>query len=239
MVVLCLQDFRESMPSLELRIAAEIFVQPATRLRRLLETPGAAILRRNHVPEIAGYDDPQVRNAFRIAAVLAVDLSNPPPEPEPDKSDAAQKVPPEAAPDAADQSSFAKGLEVWIANAGRSTSVIIDAGEIGGALAMFDAFQRLTLYAPAFQRLEQRVVGLQYGFREGLSVAIVGPTEDVEPPSDAFFEHVAPIPQLSDFRAASFVLRLPGECIGYFQDSLRAAAAWLEENSYANILGSK
>lgn len=207
-----------------------------TRLRRLLDTPGAAILRRNHVPEISGYSDPQVRNAFRVAAVLAVDLSNPPQEPE--TPEPAEKAA-ESGHDPAEEASFAKGLEVWIANAGRSTAVLIDAGEISGALAMFDAFQRLARYAPALQRLDQRVVGLQYGFREGLSIAIAGSPEDREPHGDSFFEHVAPIPQLSDFRAASFVLRLPGDCIGYFQDSLRAAAAWLEDNSYANILGSK
>lgn len=225
------------MPSLELRIAAEIPAQPVTRLRRLLETPGAAILRRNFVPEIPGYPDPHVRNAFRIAAVLAVDLSNPP---EQQDTPSEKGSPPAQAPaEDADQGSFAKGLEIWIANAGRSTCVFVDADEISVALAMFDAFQRLARYAAAYQRLEEGVVGLQYGFREGLSIAVTGPAKEVDPRPESFFQRVPPIPQLSDFRAASFTLRLPGDCIGYFQDSLRAAAAWLEENSYANILGSK
>lgn len=228
------------MPSLELRIAAENPVHPATRLRRLLETPGAAILRRNYVPEVPGYEDPQVRSAFRIAAVLAVDLSNPPQEAEQEEATAGPAAEgAEPGKEAADRLSFAKGLEIWIAHAARSTCVLVDADEIGGALAMFDAYQRLARYAPAFQRLEQRVVGLQYGLREGLNVCIAGAPADVEPRADSFFEKVAPIPQVNDFRAANFTLRLPGECIGYFQDSLRAAAAWLEENSYGNILGTK
>jgi hypothetical protein len=226
------------MPSLELRIAAENPVRPATRLRRLLETPGAAILRRNYVPEIPGYEDPEVRSAFRIAAVLAVDLSNPPEE---QQEGTTEQAADEAEPgsETADRGSFAKGLEIWIAHAARSTCVFVDADEIGGALAMFDAYQRLARYAPALQRLEERVVGLQYGFREGLNVCIAGSPADVEPRADSFFEKVAPIPQVNDFRAANFTLRLSGECIGYFQDSLRAAAAWLEENSYGNILGTK
>lgn len=228
------------MPSLELKIAAENPPHPVTRLRRLLEKPGAAILRRNYVPDVPGYEDPAVRNAFRITAVLAVDLSNPPEEPEKPagSGSTASLSSPESEAAEAD-SSFAKGLELWIADRGRATCVFLDEDEIPGARAMFDAYLRLSRYAPAFQRLEQRTVGLQYAFREGLSICVLGSPSDTEPHPDTIFEGLSPIPELSDFRASSFTIRLPGNCIGYLHDSLRAATAWLDENSYANILGSK
>lgn len=225
------------MPSLELKIAAEHSPHPATRLRRLLEKPGAAILRRNYVPEVSGYDDPAVRNAFRITAVLAVDLSNPPQEAEEPEEEVQAGEEEEAAD--AQAGSFAKGLEVWVADRGRVTCVFIDADEIPGARAMFDAYLRLARYAPAFQRLEQRVVGLQYAFREGLTIGVLGAPTAADPHPDTPFAGLSPIPELSDFRASSFTMRLPGNCIGYLHDSLRAATTWLDENSYANILGSK
>lgn len=229
------------MPSLELKIAAEIPAHPVTRLRRLLERPGAAILRRNFVPEVSGYDEPVVRNAFRISAVLAVDLSNPPEEAENPAEIGATPAPAGPEADSAGESagSFAKGLEIWIADRGRATCVFIDADEIPGARAVFDAYLRLARFAPAFQRLEQRSVGLQYAFREGLSICVLGSPAETEPGPEALFEGLSPIPELSDFRASSFTIRLPGNCIGYLHDSLRAATTWLDENSYANILGSK
>jgi hypothetical protein len=228
------------MPSLELKIAAENSPRPLTRLRRLLEKPGAAILRRNYVPEVPGYEDPIVRNAFRVTAVLAVDLSNPPEETE-KPLETSPTAPPADESQAGDSStsSFAKGLEIWVADRGRATCVFIDEDEIPGARAMFDAYLRLARYAPAFQRLEQRSVGLQYAFREGLHICVLGSPAETEPHPDAMFEGLSPIPQFSDFRATSFTIRLPGNCIGYLHDSLRAATAWLDENSYANILGSK
>lgn len=229
------------MPSLELKIAAEISPHPVTSLRRLLERPGAAILRRNYVPEVPGYDDPAVRNAFRITAVLAVDLNNPPGETE--NSAEAGPRGPQAIRDieAADEptGSFAKGLEVWVAERGRATCVLIDEDEITGARAMFDAYLRLARYGPVFQRLEQRSVGLQYAFREGLSIGVLGSPAENEPHPETLFNGLSPIPELSDFRATSFTIRLPGNCIGYLHDSLRAATTWLDENSYSNILGSK
>lgn len=227
------------MSSLELKIAAEVSPHPMTRLRRLLERPGAAILRRNYVPDVPGYEEPEVRNAFRISAVLAVDLSNPPEEAENPAEIAPTGIP--AGPESQEEStgSFAKGLEVWIADRGRATCVFIDADEIPGARAMFDAYLRLARYAPAFQRLEQRSVGLQYAFREGLSICVLGSPGEAQAHPEALFEGLSPIPELSDFRASSFTIRLPGNCIGYLHDSLRAATTWLDENSYANILGSK
>lgn len=232
------------MPSMELKIAAEYPSRPTTCLRRLLETPGAAILRRNHVPDIPGYDDPRIRNAFRIAAVLAVDLSNPPQDAGERARETEQTTTSQNGIDADGQEnshlpSFAKGIEVWIANGGRTTRVLIDEDEISGALAMFDAYVRLGRYLPAFQRLEERKVGLHYGFREGLTIVLLGPAVDSELRPDALFESTSAIAELSDFRASSFTIRLAADCIGYLHDSLRASAAWLEENSYANMFGSK
>jgi hypothetical protein len=236
------------MPCLELKVAAEPLPQPATRLRTLLEKPGAAVLRRNYVAEAAGHDDAQLRNRFRIAAVLAVDLSNPPQEnetPEAETPESEEEAQPEAAaePDEEEANpfggSFAKGLEIWIADGGRTTCVYADADEIPGALAMFDAYLRLARYQPAFLRLDQRIIGLHYAFREGLSVGVHGTPSAVEPTSDLFFDVISPIPEVDDFRAASFIVRLPNGCIGYFHDLLLAASAWLDENSYPNILGSK
>jgi hypothetical protein len=232
------------MPCLELKVAAEPARQPATRLRTLLEKPGAAVLRRHQVAEAAGYDEPQLHNRFRVVAVLAVDLSNPPQEPEkpaekPEGEEAAETA--VAVEEAADgfDGSFAKGIEIWVADGGRAACVYVDADEIPGALAMFDAYLRLARYQPAFLRLDQRIVGLHYTFREGLAVGVHGAPSEVEPTADAFFDVVSPISETGDFRAPSFVVRLPNGCIAYFHDLLRSATAWLNENSYPSILGSK
>lgn len=233
------------MPCLELKVAAETPVQPVTRLRTLLEKPGAAVLRRNHVADVPGPEDPQMRNRFRISAVLAVDLSNPPQEPETPEPPPADGDPPADAPVATQEEddpfagSFAKGLEIWIADGVRTTCVIADADEIAGALSMFDAYLRLARYQPAFLRLDQRIVGVHFSFREGLSVGVHGTPGQTEPTVDAFFEVISPISEVDDFRAASFVIRLPNAAISYFHDQLRAASAWLDANSYPNILGSK
>jgi hypothetical protein len=232
------------MPCLELKVLAEPLTQPATRLRTLLEKPGAAVLRRHHVAEVAGYDEPQLRNRFRVVAVLAVDLSNPPHEPEtpPDTQEGNEEPePPVVAQEETDpfDGSFAKGIEIWVADGVRTACVHADADEIPGALAMFDAYLRLARYQPAFLRLDQRVVGLHFTFREGLSIGVHGAPSEVEPTAESFFDAISPISETDDFRAPSFVVRLPNGCIGYLHDLLRAAAAWLNENSYPNILGSK
>ncbi len=233
------------MPCLELKVAADLLPQAATRLRGLMEKAGAAVLRRNHVAEVAGYDDAEVRNRFRIVAVLAVDLNNPPKEPGnpspaatagEDQEQVSGEVQPESDPLVA---SFAKGIEIWISDGARAACVLADADEITGALAMFDAYLRLARYQPAFLRLDQRAVGLHYCFREGLVVGVQGAPSDAEPSPGVFFEAISPIAEVDDFRAPSFVVRLPNGCVGYFHDQLRAAAAWLDENSYPNILGSK
>jgi hypothetical protein len=232
------------MPCLELKVAAEPLSQPATRLRTLLEKPGAAVLRRHHVAEVAGYDDPQLRNRFRVVAVLAVDLSNPPQEPEPSEqkpeggegAETPVAIEEEADPFAG---SFAKGVEIWVADGARTACIYADMDEIPGALAMFDAYLRLARYQPAFLRLDQRVVGLHFTFREGFSAGVHGTPNETEPTAESFFETVSPISETGDFRATSFVVRLPNGCIAYFHDLLRAASSWLDENSYPNILGSK
>lgn len=233
------------MPCLELKVAAEPARQPATRLRTLLEKPGAAVLRRHQVAEAPGFDEPQLRNRFRVVAVLAVDLSNPPQEPEPPaekpEGEEGAETPAAAIHDEADKfdGSFAKGIEIWIADGVRMACVHADADEIPGVLAMFDAYLRLARYQPAFLRLDQRVVGLHYTFREGLCVGVNGAPSEVEPTAESFFDVVSPISETEDFRAPSFVVRLPNGCIAYFHELLRAATAWLSENSYPSILGSK
>jgi hypothetical protein len=232
------------MPCLELKVAAEPARQPATRLRTLLEKPGASVLRRHQVAEAPGYDEPQLRNRFRVVAVLAVDLSNPPREPEPpaekpegeEGAETAVPIQEDADPF---EGSFAKGIEIWIADGVRMACVHADADEIPGALAMFDAYLRLARYQPAFLRLDQRIVGLHFTFREGLSVGVHGAPSEAEPAAESFFETVSPISETEDFRAPSFVVRLPNGCISYFHELLRSATAWLNENSYPSILGSK
>jgi hypothetical protein len=232
------------MPCLELKVPAEPASQPATRLRTLLEKPGAAVLRRHQVAEAPGYDDPQLRNRFRVVAVLAVDLSNPPQEPEEPVEPAAGEEAPESTVAIGEETdpfdgSFAKGIEIWIADGVRTACVHADADEIPGALAMFDAYLRLARYQPAFLRLDQRIVGLHFTFREGFSVGVHGAPSEVEPTAEAFFDAVSPISETDDFRAPSFVVRLPNGCIAYFHELLRSATTWLNENSYPSILGSK
>lgn len=231
------------MPCLELKVAAMPHPVPATRLRSLLEKPGAAVLRRNYVAEATGHDDTHLRNRIRIAAVLAVNLSDPPkpidvaaPDDAEDELIASTPAEPEADPLA---SSFAKGLEIWFADGERAVSVLADADEIPGALTMFDAWLRLVRFQPAFQRLDQRLVGLNYWFREGLSIGVQGSPAETPPEEETFFDCIAPIPEIDDFREPRFVVRLPDAGLAWFHDLLRSAAAWLNENSYPNILGSR
>jgi hypothetical protein len=215
---------------------------PATRLRALLEKPGAAVLRRNYVAEAPGHDDANLRNRIRISAVLAVNLTDPPkpidaPEangPEQALTTAAPE--PEADPIAG---SFAKGLEIWLADSDRAVSVVADEDEIAGALAMFDAYLRLSRFQPAFQRLDQRVVGLNYWFREGLSIGIQGNPSGAPLEEETFFDSIAPIPDIVDFREPRFIVRLPDPGLAWFHDLLRSASTWLDDNSYPNILGAR
>jgi hypothetical protein len=231
------------MPCLELKVAALPHPVPVTRLRSLLEKPGAAVLRRNYVAEAPGHDDSHLRNRIRIAAVLAVNLTDPPkPIDVAAPDDAADELiasaPAESEPDPL-AGSFAKGLEIWLADGERAVCVLADADEIPGALTMFDAWLRLVRFQPAFQRLDQRLVGLNYWFREGLSVAVQGNPAETPPEEETFFDCIAPIAEIDDFREPRFVVRLPDAGLAWFHDLLRSASAWLNENSYPNILGSR
>ncbi len=233
------------MPCLEIKVAALPHPVPATRLRTLLEKPGASVLRRNYIAEAPGHEDAQLRNRVRVAAVLAVNLTDPPQpidvaSPDSDEDEIAL-VDSSHAEDDPDPygGSFAKGLEIWIAEGDRAVCVHADADEIAGALSMFDAWHRLERFQPAFQRLEKRLVGLRYGFREGLSIAVEGDPAESAPEEGAFFDSVGPIPEISDFREPGFLLRLPEEGVAWFHELLLSASAWLEENSYPNILGTR
>jgi len=232
------------MPCLELKVAALPHPVPATRLRSLLEKPGAAVLRRNYVAEAPGHDDTHLRNRIRIAAVLAVNLTDPPKPIDvaaPAAAEAMEPIMPAPAEPEADPlaASFAKGLEIWLADGERAVSVLADADEIPGALTMFDAWLRLVRFQPAFQRLDKRLVGLHYSFREGLSVAVQGSPAETPPEEETFFDCIAPIAEIDDFREPRFVVRLPDAGLAWFHDLLRSASAWLNENSYPNILGSR
>jgi hypothetical protein len=236
------------MPCLEMKVATLPHPVPATRLRTLLEKPGATVLRRNYVAEAPEYEDAHLRNRLRIAAVLAVNLTDPPkpidvdaPAGHDDDEEETTLVEPVHAEDDADPygGSFAKGLEIWIADGERAVCVLADADEIPGALAMFDAWQRLERFQPAFQRLEKRLVGLHFGFREGLSIAVQGNPATTTPEEDSFFESLGPIAEIDDFREPRFVVRLPEESLGWFHELLQSASAWLDENSYPNILGTR
>ena len=233
------------MPCLEIQVAALPHPVPATRLRTLLEKPGAAVLRRNYIAEAPTVDDTQLRNRVRVAAVLAVNLTDPPrpidvASPDAEEDDIAILESDHAGDDPDPYGgSFAKGLEIWIAEGERAVCVHADADEIAGALAMFDAWYRLARFQPAFQRLEKRLVGLHYGFREGLSIGVQGDPAQSAPEEDSFFDSVGPIPEMTDFREPRFVLRLPEEGVAWFHELLQSASAWLEENSYPNILGTR
>ncbi len=230
------------MPCLEMKVPALPHPVPTTRLRALLEKPGAAVLRRNYVAEAPGHDDAHIRNRIRIAAVLAVNLTDPPkpidvePSDAPDADDVAIATVAGSETDLL-AASFAKGLEIWMSDGERAVVVFADADEIPGALAMFDAYLRLVRFPPAFQRLDRRLVGLHFGFREGLSIAIQGQPAENPPDEETFFDCIAPIPEIDDFREPKFVVRVPEPGLAWFHDLLRSASAWLDDNSYPNILG--
>lgn len=232
------------MPCLELKVAAQSLPQPATRLRTLLEKPGAAVLRRNHIAEASGPDEAVLRNRIRVAAVLAVDLTDPPREsdapPPAENQEQQQEAPPPEQPKSESlNTSFAKGLEIWIADGARNVCIVADEDEIPGVLSMFDAWLRLARYQPAFQRLDQRIVGLNYAFREGLTVGIQGNPSEHPPMPDSFFTSIAAIPEIGDSRDPRFLTRLPNTGIAFVHDLFRSASGWLDENSFPNILGGK
>lgn len=230
------------MPCLELKLPARAWPQPATRLRTLLEKPGAAVLRRNQIAKAAGYDEALLGSCVRVTAVLAVDLTHPPQAEEPVEPVATAEHPTETSSDGeADPllAGFAKGIEIWIAKGTHAVCVFADADEIASALSMFDAYLRLARFQPAFERLDHRQVGLNFTFREGLALGIQGHPSEARPDPDNFFHYVAAIPEIEDSREPRLVVRLPNEGVGYFHELLRSASAWLEENSYTHILGAK
>lgn len=232
------------MPCLEIKAVVQRPSQPATRLRSLLEKPGAAVLRRNYIAEAPGHEDAAaLHSRLRVTAVLAVDLTNPPRDSESpaEPHDDANVAEPVSIHEDSDPlaNSFAKGLEIWIADDARSVCVHADADEIAGALAMFDAYLRLARYQPAFQRLDQRIVGLSYLFREGLTIAIQGGSGEPDHSADPSLDAAAAIPEIDDFRDPRFSVRFSSAGVGYLHDLLRSASAWLDDNSYPNILGSK
>lgn len=232
------------MPCLEMKVELQRNPEPASRLRSLLEKPGAAVLRRNYVAEAPGDEDALLRGHLRVTAVLAVDLTDPPREPESEPEPEEEAAAPEADLPAEEEpdplaTGFAKGLEIWIADGVRSVCVHADVDEIAGALAMFDAYLRLARYEPAFQRLDQRIVGLSYTFREGFCIAVQGSPGETFRAKDTSLESAGAIPELDDARDPRSSVRLPNNAISFFHDLLRSASAWLDDNSYPNILGSK
>ncbi|HUB18775.1 MAG TPA: hypothetical protein VL990_09085 [Acidobacteriaceae bacterium] len=232
------------MACLEMKVPALPNPLPATRLRALLEKPGAAVLRRNCIAEAPGHADGHLRNRMRVSAVLAVNLTDPP---RPIDVDTGVVVDAEEDPGTAleereiepGSGSFAKGLEIWMSDGERAVCTFADADEIPGVLAMFDAWLRLVRFPPAFQRLDRRLVGLNYWFREGLAIGIQGDPADQPPEDETFFDNLAAIPEVDDFREPRFVVRLPEPALAYLHDLLRSASAWLDDNSYPNILGSR
>jgi hypothetical protein len=231
------------MPSLELKIAEKPNLQPGTRLRALLDKPNAAVLRRNHIAEAAGADSEELRRRLRITAVLAVDITNPP-QPEAfgnaDESAPADETAHEPEPSAESEfaDSFAAGLEIWIAMDEGAIRVPVDADEIPGALLMFDAYSRLAKYQPAYLRLDQRLVGISYTFREGLTIGIEGDVKQLGEETDGLLDGISAIAEIDDLREHRFIVRLPNSGIAYFQNLLQAASEWLGKNSYQSILGS-
>jgi hypothetical protein len=228
------------MPALELRVAEAIPLASATRLRSLLEKPNAVVLRRNHMAEIEEGDVPGLHDRLRVSCVLAVDITNPPeassaqptvhgegdesPEPHVETDEFAD--------------SFAKGVEILVASEKHTALVFADYDELAGALSLFDAYARIARYQSAYLRLDQRSIGIGYGFREGLVLGLTGDLQQLHENAAGVFDSVSSLIELDDSRAGRFTVRLPHAAIGYLHGLLKASSEWLNENSYKNILGS-
>jgi hypothetical protein len=228
------------MPALELRVAETIPHTPATRLRGLLEKPNAVVLRRNHAVQLEEGDHAGLHDRLRVSCVLAVDITNPP------EANASQPTvhaegeellePHEEKDEFAN--SFAKGIEIFIASEKLTALVFADFDELSGALSLFDAYARIARYQPAYLRLDQRSIGIGYGFREGLVLGLTGDLQDLHESAAGVFDSVSSLNELDDSRTGRLTVRLPHAAIGYLHGLLRASSEWLNENSYKNILGS-
>jgi hypothetical protein len=228
------------MPALELRVAETIPSVPVTRLRSLLEKPNAVVLRRNHIVQIEEHDEPALHDRLRISCVLAVDITNPP-EPAAAQptvhAEDEEMLEPQAEIDEF-ANSFAKGVEIFIASEKHTALAFADFDELAGALSLFDAYARIARYQPAYLRLDQRSIGIGYGFREGLVLGLSGDLEQLHENAAGVFDSVSSLIELDDSRAGRFTVRLPHAGIGYLHGLLQASSDWLNENSYKNILGS-
>ncbi|MFT4112832.1 hypothetical protein [Silvibacterium sp.] len=232
------------MPALELRIAETIAPVPATRLRTLLEKPNAVVLRRNHLVEPEG-TEPSLCERLRVTCVLAVDITHPP-EPNAPKTTGPDDAGEELSGDTEHvqeehdefAESFAKGIEFFISTEKGPVLLYADFDELTSALTLFDAYERIARYQPAYLRLDQRSVGIGYGFREGLVVGIAGELPDLREDAVSSFDSISSLRELDDVRAGRMLVRLPHAGIRYLQALLEGAGDWLDRNSYKSILGA-
>lgn len=230
------------MPALELRITETIAPIPVTRLRTLLEKSNAVVLRRNHLVELEEPAEASLRERLRVTCVLAVDITHPPepnapkvtPAESDESSDTAEQVQ-EDFEEFAD--SFAKGIEFFIATEKGPVLLYADFDELTNALTLFDAYERIAKYQPAYLRLDQRSVGIGYGFREGLVVGIAGELPELRGDAASSFDTITSLRELDDVRAGRMLVRLPHAGIRYLQALLEGAGDWLDRNSYKSILG--
>ncbi|GGG92486.1 hypothetical protein [Silvibacterium dinghuense] len=231
------------MPALELRIAETMTPVPATRLRTLLEKPNAVVLRRNHVVEPEVLVEGMLREKLRVTCILAVDITHPP-EPNAPKTTGPASLD-EEDPDLIEQvqedkdefaDRFAKGVEFFIATEKGPMLLYADFDELTSALTLFDAYERIARYQPAYLRLDQRSIGIGYGFREGLVVGIAGELPELR--DEKAFASLSSLQDLDDVRAGRRMVRLPHAGIRYLQELLEGAGEWLDRNSYKSILGA-
>jgi hypothetical protein len=208
------------MPAIELHVPR---VRPASsKLRTLIEKPDAVILRRNRCDmELHSH---ALRSRVRVNAVLALDVTHPP-QPSGEGAEA---------DDFSEQ--FCKGLELWVRTPAGPVRVYADESEIEGALTMFEAYSRVENFQQAFSKLHRREIGLTYNFREGMEIGVNGTVMEETMPSEGLAA-LSPIVELEDEREPQFVLRLAEGSISDFEQVMRDALRWLNENSYANVLG--
>jgi hypothetical protein len=93
-------------------------------------------------------------------------------------------------------------------------------------------------YQPAYLRLDQRSIGIGYGFRGGLVLGIAGDIPQFHEEVAGIFDSVSSLSEFEDSRAGRFSVRLPNSAIGNLRALLHSSLDCLNENSYKNILGS-